>query len=460
MSFQLQYTSLDEIQSTYDDLQKTFRAGKARPLAWRQHQLRQLLLMLNENQQAIVGALQADLNKPAAESLLGEVGAGIRTAERTLARVEEWVKPELVAVDEWQQSWSPTINKTPKGVVLIISPWNYPFILNIQPLIGAISAGCPAVLKPSEISAHTSALLADLIHKYLDNSTYRVVNGAVKETTYLLELKWDHIFYTGNSKVARIIATAAAKHLTPCTLELGGKSPVVVDAAHTDLKLAAKRILWGKTTNAGQICVAPDYILIPRDAQDAFIEALKEAYSTFHPGGALGSDSYGSIVSKGHYDRLQDLIKRTTAKPVIGGGSDGQRTIEPTVYRDVTQGDALLEGEIFGPLLPLVPVDNIQEAIEFINERSHPLALYVFTDDPEVKQAFVEQTLSGSLVFNDVFQHLSVGELPFQGIGESGYGAQHLKYTFDGFTHHRATVDIPFSAEPILARRYPPYQKA
>ncbi|KAI0062450.1 ALDH-like protein [Artomyces pyxidatus] len=446
----LQYTPIEEIQTIHDDLGKTFRAGKARPLVWRQHQLRQVLLMLRENEAAIVASLDADLRKPVAESLFGEIALPAQRAEQTLASLEEWTKPETVTVDAWQQPWNPTIYKTPKGVVLIIATWNFPWSLVLSSLIGAIAAGCPAVLKPSEISAHCAQLMGELIPKYVDQSAYRVVNGGVKETTRLLELKWDHISYVGNSTVARIIAAAAAKHLTPLTLELGGKSPTVIDAAHTDLRLAAKRILWGKNINAGQVCIAPDYILIQRDYQDALIEALKEAYAVMEPNGALGSSTYCGIINAAHYGRLQGLMGRTTGQLVMGGKADGKKFIEPTVYKDVKGGDALMEAELFGPILPIVPVDSMQEAIEFINDRPHPLVLYVFTDDAELKQAFIDTTLSGTLEFNDVIPN--VAGLPFAGVGESGYGAQNMKYTFDEFTHNRASVDIPFSTKPRMSK--------
>ncbi|KAI0053239.1 aldehyde dehydrogenase [Auriscalpium vulgare] len=457
----LPYTPIDEISQIHAALREEFRTNVARryDLAWRKQQLAQLVAMVSENQEAFIAALAADLKKPAFEVLAGEIGSLIARTQRAAQLLDEWVAPERVSPPPHQQAWSPEVLKGPKGVVLIIAPWNYPLVLLLQPLSGAIAAGCPAVIKPSEIAQHHAALIGELVPKYLDPAAYRVVNGGVPEITRLLELKWDHIFYTGNSTVARIIATAAAKHLTPLTLELGGKSPVVVDAENTDLRLAAKRILWGKSTNSGQICVAPDYVLITRSAQDEFIAALKEAYQTFHPHGALESDSYGGIVSKAHYDRLQGLIARTKAQVVLGGNTDGKRVIEPTVFRDVEDNDALLEGEIFGPLLPLVPVDSMQEAIDFISARPHPLALYVFTNKPEVKKAFIQGTQSGSIAFNDVMTQVSVSELPFSGIGESGYGAQYLKYTFDGFTHHRATVDVPASSEDILAVRYPPYSR-
>jgi len=254
------------------------------------------------------------------------------------------------------------------------------------------------------------------------------------------------------------VAKAAAEHLTPLTLELGGKSPAIVDPNTTDLKIAAKRILWGKTLNAGQICVAPDYVLIPRSAQDAFVEAIKEAAAEFQLDGALASDSYSSIVSDGHFKRLRDMMQRSSGKVVVGGDTKEEgRRIAPTVYSDVKEGDSLLEAEIFGPILPIVPVDDVRQAIEYINAHPHPLVLYAFTEDKEIKQTLRDETRSGGVHFNDVIQQLRVDNLPFSGIGESGYGYQSMRYTFDEFTYRRSSVDIPLALEPQFSARYPPY---
>ncbi|KAF8496458.1 aldehyde dehydrogenase [Russula emetica] len=420
--------TIEEIDEAYKTLQATFRAGTTRPFSWRKHQLNQVILMLRENVEAIAQAAATDLRKPRQEIIVGEVGLIIRRATKSVAQLDEWASDETVPLQDWQQNWSATLLKRPKGVVFVISPWNYPVLLSFQPMLGAIAAGCPAVLKPSEISPATSSLFADLFPKYLDHSAYRVINGAVPEVTYLLKLKWDHITYTGNGVIARIVAKAAAEHLTPVTLELGGKSPVVIDPNTTNLKIAAKRVLYGKTLNAGQICIAPDYVLIPRSAQDEFVEAIKEAAVELRHDNVLMSD-YSSIVSDGHFKRLRNLMTKSSAEIVLGGNFDEQkRRIAPTVYRDVKEDDSLLEGEIFGPVLPIVPVDDIRQAIE-----------------------------SGGLHFNDVVQPATVDGLPFAGVGESGYGYQALKYSYDEFTYLRSSVEIPFAAEPDISVRYPPY---
>ncbi|KIJ61768.1 hypothetical protein HYDPIDRAFT_96028, partial [Hydnomerulius pinastri MD-312] len=443
-----------------DTLRATFKSGVTRPLAWRKHQLYQLARMAQNEAEAFCEAIGKDLSKPRTEVLMAEVGAVIDRTIKSAQQVDEWAKTEYPEVPDWQKGWKPTLLKAPKGTVLIISPWNYPMILTFQPLIGAIAAGCCAVLKPSEAVPHFSQLIAELVPKYLDPSAYHVVNGAVAEATKLLELQWDHIFYTGNGKVARIISAAAAKHLTPLTLELGGKSPVIVDSAY-DMELAAKRILWGKCNNSGQICIAPDYILVPWNKQEELVQGFEKAYKTFFPNGALDASHYGSIVNDMHFNRLSSLLDRTKGEKVtqaMQGRRDASRKrIEPTLVKGVADGDSLLEEELFGPVLPIVPIDNLDEAIAFINARPHPLVLYAFTEDPIAKQRIIDETQSGGIVFNDTFQQLAVDELPFAGVGESGHGYQVMKYTFETFTQLRSSIDMPKEAEPFLQMRYPPH---
>ncbi|KAI6129084.1 aldehyde dehydrogenase [Pisolithus thermaeus] len=461
MSDILTYTPVEEIPKIRDDLRATFRTGVTRSLEWRKRQLYQLARMAQNEAEAVCDAMTRDFGKPRFEVIVAELSAVIRVALKSAEKLEEWARPELPDVPDSQKNWKPTIYKVPKGTALIISPWNFPVTLTLQPLVGAIAAGCCAVLKPSENVPHFSELLAKLVSQYLDTSAYRVVNGAVPEITKVLELQWDHIFYTGNGRVARIVTTAAAKHLTPCSLELGGKSPVVVDAAY-DMELAAKRILWGKCNNAGQICVAPDYILVPRQKQDELVRGFEKAYRTFFPNGALDDADYGGIVNDFHFKRLSTMLDRSQGEKV-GGAFEGRRDparrrLEPVIVKGVDGNDSLLEEEIFGPLLPIVVVDSLDDAIDFINARPHPLVLYAFTEDPNVKERLINETQSGSIVFNDTFQHLAVAELPFSGIGESGYGYQFLRYTFEAFTHLRSSVDIPKSEESRLSLRYPPHK--
>ncbi|KAG2363894.1 hypothetical protein BDR07DRAFT_1483142 [Suillus spraguei] len=450
-------TTVSALPKIRDALRATFRSGITRPLPWRQHQLYQLARMAQNERELICDAINKDLGKPKTEVLMAEVGTVIERAVKSAQQLPEWAKTEYPDVPDWQKPWKPTIYKAPKGTALIISPWNYPMILTFQPLIGAIAAGCTAVLKPSELVPTFSQLLEEIVPKYLDPNMYRVVNGAVPETSKLLELQWDHIFYTGNGRVARIVASAAAKHLTPLTLELGGKSPVIIDSAY-DIDLAAKRILWGKCNNAGQ--ATPDYILVQRDKQDDLVKAFQKHYNAFFPEGALDSPLFGSIVSDLHHKRLTSLLSRTKGEVVLQGRADAARKrLEPTIVKNVANGDSLLEEEIFGPILPIVPVDSLDEAVDFVNARSHPLVLYAFSDNESVKQRLVSETQSGGIVFNDTFQQLAVHELPFAGVGESGYGNQVMKHTYDTFTQLRSSIDMPKEAEPYLAIRYPPHSE-
>jgi len=449
-------TTLDAIPQIRTALRATFAGGVTRPIEWRQNQLYQLARMAHDERDAICDALQKDLGKPKTEVLAAEVGVVIKRALKSAEKLPQWAEPEHPEVSARQKSWKPTLYRAPKGTVLIISPWNYPMILSFQPLIGAIAAGCTAVLKPSELVPTFSQLLADIVPKYLDSNAFRVVNGYVPETTKLLDLQWDHIFYTGNGKVARIIASAAAKHLTPMTLELGGKSPVIIDST-CDIDLAAKRILWGKCNNAGQICVSPDYVLVQREKQDELIKAFQKHYKAFFPEGALDSPMFGSIVSDLHHKRLTSLLSRTKGEVVLHGRVDpARRRMEPTIVKDVADCDSLLEEELFGPILPIVPVDSLEHAIDFVNARSHPLVLYAFSENESVKQQLVKETQSGNIVFNDTFQQLAVDDLPFGGVGESGYGSQVMKYTYEAFSYLRSSIDMPKEAEPQLAKRYLP----
>ncbi|KAH9485988.1 Aldehyde dehydrogenase family 3 member B1 [Psilocybe cubensis] len=495
------YTSFDDILNIHTELHTTFRSGKTKPYAWRHHQLLQLARFAQDNAAALAECLRLDLGRAKQEVLMGDVIPVISRSLLAAEQLEAWMAPEKVQLcAPWEEGYSASVERHPKGVVLIISPWNFPIILSLQPLYTAIAAGCCALIKPSELSHHTSSFLAQTLHKYIDPSAYRVVLGGIPETTMVLELKWDHICYTGNARVARIVSAAAAKHLTPLTLELGGKSPVIIDATNPPktspppspitLPLAARRILLGKTLNAGQICIAPDYILAPRAIIPELVRALREAYTAFYPlrpsrgaanvgvgeggggeeqgeeegeegggeGGALKTDSLGSIISDTHFERLKALLRATRGTIVLGGNWDGKtRWMEPTVVVDVEEGDVLLDEEIFGPILPIVAVDSMDDAIAFVNRREHPLVSYIFSNDEEFKRKFISSTTSGSVWIGDTFQQVGVSQVPFGGIGESGHGRQSMKAGFDEFTYARGVVDIPPESEPFLAGRYPPY---
>ncbi|TFY82462.1 hypothetical protein EWM64_g1550 [Hericium alpestre] len=392
---------------------------------------------------AIQEALARDLGRNYVETSILELGNSLGDAKTVYDNVSKWAKPDSIP---WQLNWfamGPKVRKEPKGVALIIFPFNYPVWLSLGPLAGAIAAGCAVVLKPSELTPAYSALIAELIPKYLDPELYTVVNGAVPQSTKLLELPWDHILYTGGGRVARIVLTAAAKTLTPVSTELGGKSPVVIDS-NCDLKVVGKRLMWGKTANAGQTCVAPDYVLVEKSFAPALVQACKDALKEFYPDGAEKSDSFSHMISAGHFDRLKGLIDNTKGEIVYGGGANKDTLfIEPTLVLGVDANDSLMSEELFGPVLPIVLVKDVDEAIDFINARDHPLALYVFSKSSAFKAKVLDNTQSGAALVNDVLVHALVEGFPFGGIGPSGSGAHKGKFGFDMFTHLRPTLDSP-----------------
>ncbi|KDN50116.1 hypothetical protein RSAG8_01452, partial [Rhizoctonia solani AG-8 WAC10335] len=434
MTTQLVYTPLDEINQFQSRKDQAYRCAK--------RNLGQVCDMIKDNVEPLQDALTADLGRPKVESSFLEINSLVKESVDAHKSVDKWAQPDKAPFSLNFAAMKPVVRKEPKGVVLVISPFNYPVWLALSPAIGAIAAGCPAVIKPSELTPATSTLLAKLVAKYLPPDVIKIVNGGIPETTRLLDLPWAHILYTGGANVGKIVATAAAKHLTPVTLELGGKSPVIVDPA-SDMKLAARRILWGKATNAGQTCVAPDYVLVPRQGQAALVKELEAAYKEFYPQGAKHSDSYSRIISTGHWDRVKDADRES-------------KFIAPTVVKDVDADDT----EIFGPILPIVPVQDVDAAIEYVNANDHPLALYVFTKDPKFKAKVFDNTLSGAAVANDLLVHIAVDGLPFGGVGPSGYGAHTAKFTFDTFTHLRASLDSPGWLDLILGVRFPPYTAA
>ncbi|KZT02538.1 NAD-dependent aldehyde dehydrogenase [Laetiporus sulphureus 93-53] len=454
----LTYTPIEDIPQIYETLQKGFRSGKTKSIAYRKEQLAQLSYLIHDNKARFREAFTADLGRPAEEVDMLELSVVLAEMNDLYDNVAKWSATEKAPFDASWFLMSPAIRKEPKGVVLIIAPFNYPVMLALGPLASAMAAGCAVVVKPSELTPTISGLMGELMPKYLDQDMYQMVNGSIPETTRLLELKWDHIMYTGSGRVAKIISVAAAQHLTPVTLELGGKSPVVIDPK-CDVNTAAKRILWGKIANAGQICLAPDYVLVPRDFQDTFVAAVQRAYKEFFATGAK-PDVMSHIVTTAHTQRIKRLIDETKGTVVFGGKVDlDGRWVEPTLVKDVKGDDSLMSEEIFGPVLPIIPVKDVDEAIEFINARDDPLGLYIFSNDSAFKAKVIDNTRSGGASVNEVVVHFATHGLPFGGIGPSGYGYGHGKYGFDTFTHLRSTLDNPNWIDTILmSGRYPPYK--
>jgi aldehyde dehydrogenase (NAD+) len=439
-----QTVSTSNIGEVVSAARRTFESGATKPRAWRVAQLRALRRLLVEHEAEIAHALHADLGKSATESWVTETGFVVSEIDHTLRHLGAWLAPRRVRVPMSLVPGRAKVVREPLGVVLVIAPWNYPVQLCLAPLVGVLAAGNAAVLKPSELAPATSRLLARLVPELLDRDAVHVVEGGVPETTALLAERFDHIFYTGNGTVGRIVLEAAARHLTPVTLELGGKSPTFV-SDDADLEVAARRIVWGKFTNAGQTCVAPDYVLATRSTIDALKPLLVTAIRETFGDDPAESPDYGRIVDARHFERLTGLVD--PAQVVTGGRADAAtRYLEPTVV-EVSEPDdrdaPIMRDEIFGPVLPLVEVAGLEAAIEFINGREKPLALYVFTASDEVRRRFVRDTSSGALGFNVALAHLSVHGLPFGGVGASGTGAYHGERSVELFSHAKPILSLP-----------------
>ena len=434
-------------------LRATYASGRTRPLAWRREQLARLRLMLVEREADLLGALATDLGKPATEAWATDVGFVISEIDYVRRHLGSWVRPERVWTPMVARPGSARLVREPYGVALVIAPWNYPVQLLLSPMVGALAAGNCVVGKPSEIAPATSAVLARTIPKYLDTDAVAIVEGGVPETQALLAERFDYVFYTGNTRVGQVVMEAAAKHLTPVTLELGGKSPVIVDD-DADLEVAARRVAWGKYLNAGQTCIAPDYTLVARGSEERFVEHVRRAVFDFYGSDPKESPDYGRIVNDQHCQRLARLLDGGRA--TVGGTVDtAQRYVAPTVLQDVRDDAPVLQEEIFGPILPVVPVDSVDAAIAYVNEREKPLALYLFSRSRETREHVLEQTSSGGAAVNATLFQVSVPGLPFGGIGPSGMGAYHGKASFETFSHAKGVFRKATKPDPALA--YPPY---
>ncbi len=446
-------TATTPIAALVASTRAAFDSGRSRPLAWRLDQIDGIRRLLVEQEGRILDALAQDLGKPGIEAYTTEVGFVLGEVERTRKGLAGWMRPERVGTPLVLQPGRSYVVREPLGVVLIIAPWNYPLQLLLAPLLGAVAAGNCAILKPSEVAPAVSAVIAELLPRYVDPECVRVVEGGIPETTALLAERFDHIFYTGNGAVGRIVMTAAARHLTPVTLELGGKSPTIVDAS-ANLDVAARRICWAKFTNAGQTCVAPDYILAHASIHDRLLERLAATLREFYGADPQQSPDYGRVINVRHHRRLCKLLE--SGEVVAGGQVDeADRYIAPTILRDVSPDSPVMADEIFGPILPVLKVASVDQAISFINARPKPLALYVFTEERSVAQTVIDRTSSGGAVVNHAIIHLANPDLPFGGVGESGMGAYHGRGSFECFSHHRAVLKKPSMLDVPFA--YPPY---
>ncbi|XP_041672622.1 aldehyde dehydrogenase family 3 member B1 [Cheilinus undulatus] len=448
---------MDSQSQVVDRLRSAFSSGVTLPEEFRRAQLMKLMSMVKENEEAIVEALHKDLRKPKFETILSEIEMVTNDLHYTINNFSTWMKPEYVGKNLATKLDTCFVRREPLGVVLIIGAWNYPLQLLVLPLLGAIAAGNCAVIKPSEVSSAADSLIAELVPKYLSQDCYAVVRGGAEETKALLQNRFDHIFYTGSQTVARSILQAASVHLTPVTLELGGKCPCFI-YGRVDITAAARRLIWAKFFNAGQSCVAPDYVLCTAAIRDALLPELRQALEEFYGKETQTCPDFCRIVSPRHWTRLTELLKKTGGKVVVGGESNEEdKYIAPTVVVDVLEDDALMQEEIFGPILPILTVESLQKGIDLINRKERPLALYVFSDESSIVNTVLEKTKSGGFCSNDGIVHMTLPTLPFGGIGSSGWGSYHGRWGFETFSHRRACMLRGWALERLNSLRYPPY---
>ncbi len=416
-----------------------FYTQTTKDISFRITQLQTLKKLIFENEAGINQSLIADFNKPIVETYTSEIAIIVKEINNTLKNIKKWSKPKLNAVSWQLLPGLGQIYSEPLGVVLIIGAWNYPFQLNILPLVGAIAAGNCAIIKPSEFASHTSHLIAELISKYFPSEYITVVEGDVETNKLLLQEKFDHIFFTGSPATGKIIMAEAAKHLTPVTLELGGKSPCIVDC-DINLEVAARRITWGKFFNAGQSCVAPDYLLVHRDIKQDLLKSLAKYIREFYGENPYQSSDYARIINRQQFHRLTQFLK---GEIFIGGESQIVCYIAPTIIDNVDWNDAVMQSEIFGPILPVIEYTNIDEAIDKIKSQPKPLALYIFSNNRNLHKRILQETSSGGVCINDTMKQIFAPSLPFGGVGNSGFGSYHGKASFDTFSHYKSVLYRP-----------------
>jgi len=441
-----------EISSLVRSQRSFFASGQTRSIDFRLEKLKLLKSAILQSQAQIVQAVQGDLGRPEFEAYF-EI-ASLAEINLAIKQLKKWSKAKKIASSIEQFPSSAWIEPQPLGIVLIIAPWNYPFQLTISPLIGAIAAGNCAIIKPSEYAPYTSKVIAKMIQDCFDREYVAVVEGGVSVSQNLLAEKFDHIFFTGGSNVGRIVMKASAEHLTPVTLELGGKSPCIVDS-ESNLEVAAKRITWGKFINAGQTCVAPDYLLVDRKVKAQLLALVQKHITTFYGEDPRTSTNYGRIINQKHLQRLTSFLEN--GKIICGGQFNlEERYLSPTILDQVNWSDPVMQEEIFGPILPVVEYDDLNEALSWVNQRPKPLALYFFSKNPNKIRQVLDETSSGGVCINDVVMHLGVTGLPFGGVGESGIGSYHGKASFDTFSHYRSILKKAFWLD--LDWRYAPYK--
>ena len=442
------------LKSIIDNQINYFSSKKTIDIASRINSLKKLLKEIKASENEIELALYKDLGKSKGESYLTEINFVYTEINIALKNIKKWTKRKAVKSSLINFPSSDYIVPEPYGLTLHISPWNYPFQLSIAPLIGAVAAGNTVVLKPSEYSKNTSLLLEKILSKVFDPGHVVVVNGGVDVSTKLLEFKWDYIFFTGSIGVGKIIAKAAANNLTPTTLELGGKNPCIVDET-ASVEISAKRIVWGKFTNCGQTCIAPDFIVVNKKIKNKFIDALKKQIVEIYGNNVVDNDEYGRIISDKHMNYLVSLLEKEN---IIHGGKFNfdDKFFEPTLVEINNLESKVMEDEIFGPILPIIEYDDFKEVHDIIKKYSHPLALYIFTKKKEFGRKFLESYPFGGGAINDTVMHIANDRLPFGGVGQSGMGKYHGESTFNTFSHFKPYLNKPLWIDPPL--RYPPFK--
>ena len=446
----------DTIEGQLARLRNTFAAGVTRSLTWRAGQLNGIIRFARDQSAALSEAMAADLGRPPIEGWTADISSAISGAEHAKSRLRKWAKPRRRQLPVVLRPGSAKIVPEPLGLSLIIAPWNYPVNLVLEPLVASFAAGNVVALKPSEVSAHTSALIARELPNYVDERALAIFEGDAKTSSHLLEKRFDHIFFTGSTEVGRVVMRAAAEHLTPVILELGGKSPAIV-TSDANIDVAAQRIAWGKTFNAGQTCIAPDYVLVDQDIRDELVDAIAATWRTFFGESPADSPDFGRIVNQNHHRRLTDLLGDLEEGVVaVGGGHSVEDLyLSPTIVVDPPLDSALMTNEIFGPILPIISTHDVTESIQFVNERPKPLALYIFSGSSDTVDQVLAQTSSGGACINHTLLQFVAPELPFGGVGASGMGRYHGKAGFDSFSNLKGVLSKPILGENTLT--YPPY---
>ena len=440
-----------DFQNILSDQRNLFNSQKTKNLKFRKMYLEKLKEVLLKNEELLYDSIYKDFGKSKFDTFTTEISFVLKDINYFLKNLSSLAKPKKVRTNLANQLGSSKIYPEPLGCTLVIGAWNYPYQLSLSPVVAALAAGNTCILKPSEIAENTMKAMAKIINENFPKDYFYVAEGGIEETTEILKLKFDKIFFTGSPKVGQIIYEAAAKHLTPVTLELGGKSPAIVTSS-ANFEVAAKRIVWGKFLNAGQTCVAPDYILVDEKVKDSFLDSLQSYIQKFNYHSE--SENYTQIINQRNFDRLVNLIDQE--KVYFGGKTDAaKRYIEPTIMHDVTWNDKVMQEEIFGPILPVLTFKNFNEALLQIAAYEKPLSAYLFSDNSEEKEEFTTKISFGGGCINDVVMHLSNDYLPFGGVGNSGIGNYHGKYGFDAFSHQKAVLDRATWGEPDL--KYPPY---